>query len=87
MLAPNAEQIETAAEQLKRLRLEANGILLSQYKELKAFGPTRANEIGALEGLSSDLALGYELGLQVARVVISQSIAISQAGIKPEEVL
>lgn len=74
MLAPNAEQIETAQDQLLTL---SDFIRNSQRKELHA----------AMGTESDDVVRGYELGLQTARVVIAQSMAIILGKVKPEDVL
>ena len=78
MIAPNAEQIETAIDQLKSGTVP-QWMLDSQKKELHSAGP---------EGYATnDFANGYELGLQTARVVIAGSVAVNLANIKPSDVL
>lgn len=78
MQAPNAEQIETAMDQLKGTAVP-EWIRESQKKELHSAGP---------EGYATnDFANGYELGLQTARVVIAQSMAINLKGVNPDDVL
>lgn len=83
MQAPNAEQIEMAADNLESV---PQFVRESQLKELNSFGSHRAELMGA-SGLSVDFQKGYELGLRVARVVISQSMAVVIAKIKPEDIL
>ena len=83
MQSPNAEQIEMAADNLESI---PKWIQASQLKELSSFGDHRAQLMGA-SGLSVDFQKGYELGLRVARVVISQSMAVVIAKIKPEDIL
>jgi hypothetical protein len=83
MQAPNAEQIEMAADNLNSV---PQFIQESQLKELNSFGDHRAKLIGA-SGLSVDFQKGYQLGLRVARVVISQSMAVVLAKIPPEDIL
>lgn len=73
MQAPNAEQIEMAADNLESV---PQWLRESQLKELDSFG-----------SVSVDFQKGYELGLRVARVVISQSMAVIIAKIKPEDIL
>jgi len=77
MLAPNAEQIEAAAEQIKQGKI-SDFILESQRKELNAAIP---------KDVSHDLSSGYELGLQTARVVLSLSPALLLKGVEPKDVL
>jgi hypothetical protein len=82
-LAPNAEQIEAAADSLKSADPK---MLQSQAKELMSFGPGRAQQINA-SGLSEDFQVGYTLGLQTARKVLSGSVALALKGVDPSEVL
>lgn len=77
MLSPNAEQIETATDQLKSGTALPPWLRQSQLKELHV---ARGDQ-------STDFALGYELGLQTARVAIAQNVAIAVAGIKASDVL
>jgi len=85
MLSPNAENIETASDQLKGKQIP-DFISKSQLKELGSYGDVRAQSLGA-SGLSKDFQAGYELGLQTARVVISQSVTLVIAGVNPSNVL
>ena len=83
MIAPNVEQIEGAADQLKTLTPFIHD---AQLAELTSFGAERAKDIGA-SGLSDDFKCGYELGLQTARAVISGSVALMLKGVDPKDVL
>lgn len=76
MLAPNAEQIETAAEQIKQGQL-SGFIRDSQRKELHS----------AVGAVSDDFVRGYELGVQTARVVLQGSTALMLKGVDPKDVL
>lgn len=83
MQAPNADQIEIAADQLKTVD---RGMMNSQIKELREFGDVRASAVGA-HGCSPDFVLGYVLALQTARVVLAQSVALAMAKVPPETLL
>jgi hypothetical protein len=78
MQVPNAEQIETAIDQLNGPTIP-QWLRDSQKKELHSAGP---------EGYATkDFANGYELGLQTARVVIAQSVVVQLKGINPSDLL
>jgi hypothetical protein len=74
MVVPNAENIETATDQLGNL---SDFIRTHQIKELHAARST----------VSSDFEAGYELGLQTARVFLAGSAILLLNKIKPEDVL
>lgn len=75
MIIPNAEQIEAANDWMLRL---PHLTLIRQVGELhEAIG----------DNVDVDLNYGFNLGLQTARMVISQNVAIAKAGIRPEDVL
>lgn len=78
MQSPNAEQIETAIDQLKSTMMP-QWLLDSQKKELYSAGPKGYD--------TNDFANGYELGLQTARVVIAQSMVVVLAKISPADIL
>jgi hypothetical protein len=85
MLSPNAEQIETAVDGLKSV---TTFIRESQQKELtSAMGADTLEKMGSTYPLTHDFRLGYELGLQTARIVIAQSVALRLKDVNPEEVL
>jgi hypothetical protein len=77
-IAPSVMLIEVAATQLVSLPPMARA---SQLRELQNFGEVRARSLGAT-GLSPDFRLGYELGLQTARMYLSMNPVAVQAGIK-----
>lgn len=83
MLAPNVEQIEIAARQLKDVK---DFVKEAQMKELRSFGDARAQEVGA-SGCTTDFKKGYELGVQTARVVVAQCVKLIQRGIQTEDIL
>jgi len=84
MLAPNAEQIETAVDQMKDV---SQFIHDAQQKELHfAIGDGRRVALG-ISGLSNDFMTGYALGLQTARVVISQNTALVVSDVDSKGVL
>lgn len=83
MQIPAAMFIESAADALQKLNPAAR---LDQQRELQSFGAARAQALGA-SGLSADLALGYELGLQTARTVLAGSAVLIMKGVDPKEVL
>ena len=82
-VAPNAEQIETAADSLKSADQK---MLQAQAKELISFGPGRAEALGA-SSLTEDFQLGYTLGLQTARTVLAGSVALALKDVDPKDVL
>lgn len=75
MVIPAAEFIEEAADSLATIDTWAKE---DQMKELHGFGDERAIAIGAT-GLSKDFMIGYELGVQTARVLISMNVAAVEA--------
>jgi hypothetical protein len=83
MQIPAVMFIESAADSIPNLDRAARG---DQQEELTSFGDVRAQAIGA-SGLSKDFRAGYELGLQTARVIISESAALAIASVKPDDVL
>jgi hypothetical protein len=93
MLAPNAETIEGAADNL----LSQNDgeypglsdfIYNSQLKELEsAIGADTAKRMGVTFPLTTDFIRGYMLGLQTARMTLIGSVALALAKVKPGDVL
>lgn|SRR5487761_2116602 len=100
MQAPNAEQIESAADSLTHpdggnypalTRL----IFLSELSELESFGAARLDDLRrggralppSVESLPADFRLGYLLGLQTARTSIAANPKIVAAKIDPSDVL
>ena len=83
MQIPAAQFIESAADSIKSLDAF---VAAGQTKELASFGAVRAKALGA-SGLSDDFVLGYQLGLQTARVVIATSGALIVKGVNPKDVL
>lgn len=75
MVIPGVGVIEEAADSLTRV---AQSIREWQRKQLGSFGASRAQSIGA-SGLSEDFQVGYELGLETARVLLSGSPAAVMA--------
>jgi deoxyxylulose-5-phosphate synthase len=67
---PSAEMILTAADSLKKLSISFRE---DQIRELEKCGPFLAKGLGTTE-LSIDLKIGYELGLQTARIMIAERI-------------
>jgi hypothetical protein len=85
MLSPNASQIETAVDTLMSV---SNFVRESQQKELtSAMGAPTLEKIGSTYPLTHDFRLGYELGLQTARIVIAESVALILKHVNPDEVL
>jgi hypothetical protein len=96
MKAPNAEQIEGAAEILSRdlatgptmYPLVTQFLLDMQIKELEsAMGAAALKQLGIGYPMSMDFKAGYQLGVQAARVVMAASAILILAGVKPEDVL
>jgi hypothetical protein len=83
MIAPNAETIEMAADNLKSV---PDFIQKSQIQELQSFGDVRAQGIGA-SGLTEDFKVGYALGLQTARMILATSAVLAIKGVDPLQVL
>jgi hypothetical protein len=69
MEVPAAGFIEAAQDMLKTV---PDDVREDQQRELTAFGDGRARQLGA-SGVSTDFRKGYELGLQVVRVLIATS--------------
>lgn len=86
MQAPAAMFIEAAADQLKKYDITPNWIKQAQRKELTAFGSARAQELKAT-GLTEDFVIGYELGLETARVILIMNPQLQQSGIDPKDIL
>lgn len=85
MISPNAEQIEAAVDQIDKL---PKWMAESQQKELhSAMSDPALEKLGVSAPYGGDFEAGYALGLQTARVVISQSAALILHGVKPEDVL
>ena len=83
MQAPNAEQIETAADTINKV---PSFVRASQTKELHSFGEVRAQALG-VSGLSLDFVKGYELGLQTARIALAGSGLLVMKGVKADDLL
>lgn len=90
MLSPNAEQIEEAAPQIATLPA---WLLQSQLKELDSFGPGRLAKLKgitlppSLDGMPEPFRLGYLLGVQTARYVLTNSATLALVNIKAEDLL
>ena len=82
-MIPAAMFIESAADSISTLD---PAVAADQLKELASFGDARAQKLGA-SGLSKDLQIGYELGLQTARAILATSMALISKGVKPGDVL
>lgn len=78
MQTPASGFIEIARDQVAELEEEQSQTLLDQDKELES-------AIGS--DFNMDVATGYRIGLQTARVIISTSAAIQGAGIKATDIL
>jgi hypothetical protein len=83
MKIPSVGWIEQAAESLKRADPR---MIAAQEKQLDSFGAARAKQLGATD-LTRDFQLGYLLGLQTARIVLSISTELGKKGIEPDSVL
>lgn len=77
MESPGVMFIEMAQDWLNELRQDPTKAWLfeSQQKELTSFGDVRAQQLGA-SGISEDLRVGYELGLQTMRALIKTSAVV-----------
>lgn len=92
MQAPNASQIEQAADSLAVKGGDypnlSDFIRRSQVKELQsAMGAETIEKLGAAFPPSKEFIAGYELGLQTARFALVGSISLMIAKIKPTDVL
>jgi hypothetical protein len=92
-LAPAAMFLESAADSFKSADPNMLG---SEVKELNSFGAQRAQQICASDlmvaalrqsQVSADLAFGYLLGLQTARMILMGSPQLAINGIKPDSLL
>lgn len=77
MTVPEAELIEEAARSLSKIPVFVRD---QQMVELESFGDEEAINLGA-SGLSEDFKIGYALGLQTARALLSVTPAAIQAKI------
>jgi hypothetical protein len=90
MTIPAAGQIEMAADSLQQLPTDKQN---QQVGELKTFGAAAAIRVGATgcsdtsNTLSADFIVGYQLGLQTARMVLLLTPSIEQAGLDPASLL
>jgi hypothetical protein len=80
---PAAGQLEAAGDELLTIPDQQRE---DQLRELAAFGSARAHSIGAT-GLSTDFEVGYELGLQVARVILRLEPQLIEKGIDASTLL
>lgn len=85
-MAPNAMQIEMAADDLK---LEVSDFIAnSQTKELhSAMSKPRADKLGLSFPVSKEAEIAYALGVQTAREVLRGSAALLLKGVDPKDVL
>jgi hypothetical protein len=82
---PPAEAIEGAIDNLKAVPA---WIAKDQRGELtSAVGEDAAKKLGITFPLTADMEIGYDLGLAVARRMVTSSVALQVANIKPDEVL
>lgn len=84
MNVPNADQIETAVENIPKLTKFMVDHELGELHE--AMGTPRLKQFG-LEELTVDFRNGYLLGIETARVILATSAALAIANVKPEDVL
>lgn len=83
MQAPNCEEIEIAADTFGQVD---ELVRISQVKELETAGEHLAKDLGA-SGLSKDFKIGYELGLQAARVTLAGNAQLVMRGIDSKTLL
>jgi hypothetical protein len=85
MQIPAAEQIEGAADSITTL---SDFVRTDQLAELReAMGADTIKKLGAPLTTSDDFNIGYTLGLQVARTMLSNSAKLAIAGIDPGDLL
>ena len=77
MQVPAAGFIEIASDQLDKLEGELAHVVADQQRELQE----------AKGKVSQQMALGYALGLQTARVILNTSSLLAIKGVKSEDVL
>ena len=79
MEAPGVMFIEMAQDWLKELKEDPQRAWLfeSQQRELTSFGEERLRQLGA-SGLTDDVRIAYELGLQTMRALVKTS-AVAQS--------
>jgi hypothetical protein len=92
MLAPNASNIEGAADSLYSTQsgypVMSEFIRAAQLKELQsAMGAATAKKLGLTFPLTEEAKVAYLLGIQTARYILAMNPSLAIAGIKPEDVL
>lgn len=85
MVIPAAMFIESAVDALDAVSQEVD---MDEAKELRcAMGADKAEKLGIDFPINQQFILGYQIGLQTARIMMATSIALLKAGVNPEEVL
>jgi len=85
MQVPAAMFVESALDGMKSVPLK---VLADQVQELRtAMGQATCDRLNVSYPLSPDFVSAYNLGLQVARVMIQGSVKLAMSNINPEEVL
>ena len=85
MIVPAAMNIESAVDMLKDVPAE---VKTDQRLELiSAIGADTATKLGITYPVPKEFLVGYELGLQVARVMLLGSAALAIKGVDPKDVL
>lgn len=79
-------QIETALASMKANMQRSILAYEDQRRQLEEFGDARAQTLGA-SGISTDLKIGYALGLETARVMLAMNAQIKLQGIDPAGIL
>lgn len=86
MIVPNADNIESAIDTLKKDWGKEQWVREDQQKELTEAGEARLRELG-ISGLTDDVRKAYELGVQTGRVLVSLSSDIVIKGVDSSQVL
>jgi hypothetical protein len=84
MVVPLVTIIEAAAH---RIKSRSGHERVLQQNELTTFGSARVKDILGSSGLTPDLRNGYELGLEVARLMLKSSPALKLAKVDPDQIL
>ncbi len=85
MVIPAAMNIEAAVDAMATVPAEVKA---DQTKELvAAIGKPSARALGVKFPISGVFVTGYQLGLQVARMMIAGNAEVATKGVNPEDVL
>ncbi len=87
MKVPSMMFIESALARLKEgKRTTDPQSIVPELRELRLLGDARIQNLGA-SGISTDFEIGYLVGLETARIIVSGSMKLALAKVNPDDVL